>query len=300
MVTIKKMMMKFKGLRTGLAYVCVTLAIGLSTASSHTLWAEQPPAAPTSDESAATDAQQPTAAPAPADQIPTAQIPADRPRPQEKARRAYMGRVLAQPMSHLGAGWLIRPTREEEERPTESLKQLGLKPGMTTCDMGCGNGFWTLMMARVVGPSGRVLAVDIQPEMLTKLKQRTAQYGIENVEPILGAVDDPKLPAGEVDLVMMVDVYHEFSHPESMLWSIRRSLKPNGVVALLEYREEDPRVPIKPKHKMSKPQIMKEYQNNGFKLVREYNDLPWQHLMFFARDDSPLEAIEPQPFSVQR
>ncbi len=227
-------------------------------------------------------------------------VEADPPRPQEQARRAYLGRVVAQPMSHLGAGWLIRPTRQEEERPDESLKQLGLEEGMTTCDMGCGNGFWTLMMARVVGPSGRVLAVDIQPEMLKKLELRALESKLENVEPILGEVDDPKLPVGEIDLVMMVDVYHEFSHPESMLWSIRRSLKPDGVVALLEYREEDPRVPIKPRHKMSKPQIMKEYHANGFKLVREYNELPWQHLMFFARDDSPLPAIEPEPFSVQR
>lgn len=225
---------------------------------------------------------------------------AERPRPDEEARRSYLGRVIAKPMSHLGAGWLVRPTRQEEERPDQSLKQLGLQAGMTTCDMGCGNGFWTLMMARVVGPQGRVLAVDIQPQMLTKLRQRADRFEIENVEPILGDVDDPKLPAGEVDLVLMVDVYHEFSHPESMLWSIRRSLKPEGVVALLEYREEDPRVPIKPLHKMSKPQIMKEYKQNGFKLVREYNGLPWQHLMFFARDDSPLEAIEPEPFSVQR
>ncbi len=98
------------------------------------------------------------------------------------------------------------------------------------------------------------------------------------------SVDDPNLPAGQVDLLLMVDVYHEFSHPESMLWGIRRSLKPTGVVALLEYREEDPDVPIKPLHKMSKRQIMKEYEQNGFKLVREYNRLPWQHLMFFARD----------------
>jgi ubiquinone/menaquinone biosynthesis C-methylase UbiE len=103
------------------------------------------------------------------------------------------------------------------------------------------------------------------------------------------------LPIGEVDMVLMVDVYHEFSHPQSMLWSIRRSLKPKGVVALLEYREEDPSVPIKPRHKMSKRQIIKEYQANRLKLVREYNGLPWQHLMFFARDDSPLQEIDPKP-----
>lgn len=198
-------------------------------------------------------------------------------------------------MSHLGAPWLIRPNRDDEENVSDSYQQLKLAPGMVVCDMGCGNGYWSLPMARDVAPDGRVLAVDIQPEMLIKLRQRAAKQGIDNIEPILGQVDDPQLPVGEVDLVLMVDVYHEFSHPESMLWGIRRALKPDGVVALLEYREEDPSVPIKPLHKMSKVQIMKEYTANGFKLVREYNQLPWQHLMFFARDDSPQAGIEPLP-----
>lgn len=219
----------------------------------------------------------------------------ERPRPVEKARRTYLGRIVAQPMSHLGAPWLIRPERDDEERASESFKKLELKPGMVVCDLGCGNGYWTLPMARDVGPEGRVLAVDIQREMLQKLRVRAARVKIENIEPVLGAIDDPRLPAGEIDLLLMVDVYHEFSHPESMLWSIRRSLKPEGVIALLEYREEDPTVPIKPRHKMSKKQIIKEYEANGLKLVREYNKLPWQHLMFFARDDSPLPKIEPVP-----
>lgn len=219
----------------------------------------------------------------------------ERERPEEKARKSYLGRVLAKPMSHMGASWLIRPERDEEERASVSFKQLQLKPGMTVCDLGCGNGYWSLPMARDVGAEGRVLAVDIQREMLHKLRERSARVKVNNIEPILGKVDDPNLPANEVDLLLMVDVYHEFSHPESMLWGIRRSLKPEGVIALLEYREEDPAVPIKPLHKMSKQQIMKEYQQNGFKLVREFNELPWQHLMFFARDDSPLEAIEPVP-----
>ena len=131
--------------------------------------------------------------------------------------------------------------------------------------------------------------------MLQKLRERSAKFNYTHIEPIRSTVSDPKLPENEVDLLLMVDVYHEFSHPESMLWGIRRSLKPNGVVALLEYREEDPRVPIKPLHKMSKNQILKEYQQNGFKLVREFNELPWQHLMFFARDDSPLPEIEAVP-----
>ena len=219
----------------------------------------------------------------------------ERPRPVEEARRSYLGRVLAKPMSHLGAPWLIRPEREEEERASESFKQLKLAPGMAVCDLGCGNGYWTLPMARDVGEGGKVYAVDIQREMLQKLRQRSSKYKLNNIEPVLGKVDDPNLPANQIDLVLMVDVYHEFSHPESMLWGIRRSLKPKGVVALLEYREEDPNVPIKPLHKMSKRQIMKEYTANGFKLVREFNELPWQHLMFFARDDSPLEKIEPVP-----
>lgn len=226
---------------------------------------------------------------------PPVQKRAERPRPVEDSRRSYLGRVLAKPMSHLGAPWLIRPEREEEERASESFKQLKLVKGMNVCDLGCGNGYWTLPMARDVGEDGTVYAVDIQREMLQKLRQRSSKYKLNNIEPVLGKVDDPNLPPNKVDLVLMVDVYHEFSHPESMLWGIRRSLTSKGVVALLEYREEDPGVPIKPLHKMSKRQIMKEYGANGFKLVREYNKLPWQHLMFFARDDSPLEKIEPVP-----
>ncbi len=219
----------------------------------------------------------------------------ERPKPTEQARKTYLGRVVAQYMSHQGAPWLIRPERDQEENASESFRELGLTEGMTVCDLGCGNGYWTLPIANKIGKQGRVLAVDIQREMLHKLRERSARAKIEHIEPILGKIDDPNLPAGEVDLLLMVDVYHEFSHPESMLWGIRRSLKPEGVVALLEYREEDPTVPIKPLHKMSKTQIMKEYRQNGFKLVREYNKLPWQHLMFFARDDSPLEEIEPLP-----
>ncbi|MEL6898061.1 MAG: class I SAM-dependent methyltransferase [Planctomycetota bacterium] len=219
-----------------------------------------------------------------------------RPRPVEEAQRVFMGRRVAMPMSHFGAGWLIRNNRNEQENVVLAEKNLGLKPGDVACDIGCGNGFWTLKMAKTVGKEGAVFAVDIQPEMLEKLKRRSASAGIGNVRPILGSIHDPKLPENSVDLVMMVDVYHEFSHPQSMLWAIRRSLKPTGVVALLEYRLEDPEVPIKLLHKMDKPQIMKEYRANGLKLVREFNGLPWQHMMFFARDDSPLPEIQPKAF----
>ncbi|TWU19583.1 class I SAM-dependent methyltransferase [Allorhodopirellula heiligendammensis] len=236
-------------------------------------------------------------------------------RPDEQARRTYMGRIVAQPMSHLGASWLVRPERNDEENALEALNELNLEPGMTVVDLGCGNGYWTLPMARkcaapaeadangtepgrgAVGQdalAGQVLAVDIQAEMLQKLRQNMLRAGVANIQPVRGKVDDPQLPVGKVDLVLLVDVYHEFSHPQSMLWAIRRSLKPNGVIALLEYRAEDPAVPIKPLHKMSKQQIMKEYAASNLKLVREYNDLPWQHLMFFARDDSPLPEIAPE------
>ncbi|GAB5405382.1 MAG: class I SAM-dependent methyltransferase [Aureliella sp.] len=200
------------------------------------------------------------------------------------ARSHYLGRRIAQTMSHKGAGWLIRKERDAEERPREALRALQLKPGMTVCDLGCGNGFWTLLLSRGVGPDGVVLAVDIQPEMLSKLRLRCKEAGVKNVKPILGGIADPNLPDGKVDLLLMVDVYHEFSHPELMLRNIRKSLSKDGVIALLEYREEDPRVPILPLHKMSKKQIVKEYKANGLKVVRQYNKLPWQHLMFFGRD----------------
>lgn len=221
----------------------------------------------------------------------------EQPKPVEEARTEYLGRMLAEPMSHLGAAWLIRPERNFEENATQAFGQLRLKPGMKVCDLGCGNGYWTLPIARDLGPTGVVYAVDIQIEMLQQLKARAANLNLTTVEPILGDVDNPRLPADvKLDLVVLVDVYHEFSHPQSMLWEIRRALAPEGVVALLEYRQEDLNVPIKPLHKMSKNQILKEYEANGLKLVREYNELPWQHLMFFARDDSPLPKIEAEPF----
>lgn len=218
--------------------------------------------------------------------------------PEEEAREVYLGRQVAQYMTFHGAGWLIRDTRNREEATDTVMKDLDLKPGMVICDLGCGNGYYTLRFARQVAPRGRVFAVDIQPEMLQLLNARITRSRLDGVEPVLGEIANPKLPEGEIDLVFLADVYHEFSHPESMLYWIRRSLKPEGVVAMVEYREEDPTVPIKPLHKMSKKQIIKEYEANGFKLVREFNGLPIQHLMYFARDDSPLPKIEAEPWDV--
>ena len=189
-------------------------------------------------------------------------------------------------MHYTGAPWLVRESRQREEDCRRLLRELNVRRGQTVCDMGCGNGFYTLPIARLTGSEGKVYAVDIQPEMLTMLESRANEFGIENVETILSTQTDSQLPAGSIDLVLLVDVYHEFSHPKEMLQAIRKSLKINGRIALAEFRAEDPLVPIKPLHKMSKKQILKEFTANGFKLIREFDDLPWQHLMFFTRDNA--------------
>lgn len=196
----------------------------------------------------------------------------------------YKGREIAQTMHYAGAPWLTRESRDREEDGNTLVRELKLKPGMTVCDMGCGNGFYTLRIAKKLGPKGQVLAVDIQPEMLTLLRERAAAAGVTNVKPVLGSVIDPQLPEASCDLILCVDVYHEFSHPEHMLRAMRKALKPDGRLVLVEFRMEDPQVPIKLEHKMSKEQILKELPPNGFKLTREFDDLPWQHVMWFAPD----------------
>ena len=196
----------------------------------------------------------------------------------------YMGRQIARTMHYTGAEWLIRNEREREERCSMMIANLGIKRGMTICDMGCGNGFHTLRMAELTGEKGIVLGVDVQSEMLEYLRERTEEQGIENVVPILGSFHHPRLPPNSIDMILLVDVYHEFSHPEPMLAAMRKSLKPEGVIVLVEYRAEDPTVPIKRLHKMSRKQVDKELTANGFKLVREFDRLPWQHMMFYGRD----------------
>ncbi len=198
----------------------------------------------------------------------------------------YMGRRVAQTMGHQGADWLIRDTREREERCSLMLANLGIKRGMTICDMGCGNGYYALQMAQMTGEKGYVVGVDVQPEMLSLLRDRMEKEGVENIIPILGSFHNPHLPENLVDMILLVDVYHEFSHPEEMLAAMRKSLKPDGVAVFLEYRAEDPNVPIKRLHKMSKDQVNKELTANGFKLVKEFDDLPWQHMMFFGKDEA--------------
>jgi 2-polyprenyl-3-methyl-5-hydroxy-6-metoxy-1,4-benzoquinol methylase len=202
------------------------------------------------------------------------------------AKAGYKGREIAVTMHYLGAPWLTRESRQREEDCTLLLKALDVKPGQVVCDMGCGNGFYTLQLAKLVGDTGRVLAVDIQPEMLHLLSERAKEAELANIEAIQGTPIDPKLPERGVDLILLVDVYHEFSHPEAMLKAMRRALKPGGRIALAEFRLEDRNVPIKLLHKMSKKQILKEFPPNGFKLVEQFDKLPWQHLMFFQRDDA--------------
>lgn len=199
------------------------------------------------------------------------------------ALKFYYGREIAQTMHYAGAPWLTRDSREREEDGAAMIKQLRVQPGQTVCDMGCGNGYHTLQLAKLVGPTGSVLAVDIQPEMLTLLRERAKQAEVTNVKPILGSLVDPQLPTGEVDLVLCVDVYHEFSHPEHMLRAIHKALRPKGRLVLVEFREEDENVPIKPEHKMSKRQVLKELDPNGFKVVEQFDGLPWQHMMFFEK-----------------
>lgn len=196
--------------------------------------------------------------------------------------KVYMGREIAQVMGHLGAGWLTRDGRVAEERPDLLVAALKLKPADVVADVGAGTGYFTFRLAPLV-PRGKVLAVDIQPEMLAMLNAEEKRRGLNNVETILGTTSDPKLPAGTVDLVLLVDAYHEFDFPREMMQGIARGLRPGGRVALVEYRAEDPAVNIKPHHKMAEAQAVKEMAAVGLEHLSTDDSLPQQHLMFFAK-----------------
>jgi ubiquinone/menaquinone biosynthesis C-methylase UbiE len=195
----------------------------------------------------------------------------------------YMGREIALVMGHEAAGWLDRREREQEEQPAKLLDTLKLKAGEVVADVGAGSGYLTFRIAPRVGPTGKVLAVDIQPEMLALIRQRMKQRGITNVEPVLGTVSDPKLPAGGVDTIIMVDVYHEFSHPYEMTEGMVKALKVGGRLVFVEYRLEDENVPIKLVHKMSEKQVIKEMGPFPLKHVKTYGELPWQHIIVFEK-----------------
>ncbi len=197
----------------------------------------------------------------------------------------YMGREIAMVMTFHGAPWLERPEREEEERLSELVKQLGLKPGMTAADVGAGSGVISVMMAREVGDTGKVLAIDIQQEMLELLGDKLNRIGVKNIELVLGTAKSPKLKPESVDLALMVDVYHEFEFPYEMMLELSKALKPGGRVAFVEYRREDPQVPIKLVHKMTEAQVKKEIglPEFGLKWKETIGTLPRQHIVVFER-----------------
>lgn len=193
------------------------------------------------------------------------------------------GRVFALPMGVAGAPWLDRWEREAEEDPDLAMRLIRVARGSTVADLGAGSGYFTVRLARAVGAAGKVYAVDIQSGMLELLKTAVARERLTNVVPVLSTEDNPRLPDESLDLVLMVDVYHELSSPQVTLGHLKRALKPGGRLVLLEYRAEDPNVPIRPEHKMTKAQVKLEIEHEGFRQQRVYDDLPRQHLIVFTR-----------------
>jgi precorrin-6B methylase 2 len=193
------------------------------------------------------------------------------------------GRQIAGVMGVQGADWLNRPEREKEENPEGALDALKIRPGMVVADVGAGTGYMSLRLARRVGPTGRVYANDLQPEMLRRLRANAEQAGLTNIETVQGEEADPKLPPGQMDLVLLVDVYHEFSKPREMIDKIRESLKPDGRLVLLEYRKEDPNVPIREEHKMTVKEVKAELEPQGLLLSQVIETLPRQHILILTK-----------------
>ena len=193
------------------------------------------------------------------------------------------GRRFAQTMGVEGADWLDRAERDQEEDPDRAIDVLKLQKGATVADIGAGSGYMTEKLSKKVGPMGKVYATDIQQGMIDLLNKRIARRKLANVTPVLSTQDDPRLPMEAIDLVIMVDVYHELSQPQLMLRHIKASLKPGGRLVLVEYRKEDPNVPIRPEHKMSVAEAKLEVEAEGFKLTTTNEDLPRQHVLIFTR-----------------
>jgi ubiquinone/menaquinone biosynthesis C-methylase UbiE len=194
-------------------------------------------------------------------------------------RHPVSGRIFAPVMGVGGAGWLERPERENEEAPSKAIEALDLKPGMVVADIGAGSGYYASRMAKRVGPTGRVYATDIQAGMIALLERRIAAEGLANVTTVLGGVDDPKLPPKSIDLAIMVDVYHELQEPQIFLQRLKDTFKPGGRLVLVEFRKEDPKVPILEVHKMSVAEVKAEMEAEGFVIDKVIDILPWQHII---------------------
>jgi ubiquinone/menaquinone biosynthesis C-methylase UbiE len=199
----------------------------------------------------------------------------------EAQRHPVSGRVIAQVMGYEGADWLERPEREDEEQPSKAIRALGIKPGQVVADVGAGSGYYTVRLAKQVGPIGRVFATDIQPEMLSLLKKRLSRERLDNVELVLATDVDPRLPEGQLDLILMVDVYHELARPQEVLRKLRAALKPDGRLVLIEFRKESAWVPIREEHKMSVKEARMELEAEGYRFDRVIDVLPWQHILVF-------------------
>jgi ubiquinone/menaquinone biosynthesis C-methylase UbiE len=194
----------------------------------------------------------------------------------------YMGRQIAHVMSHFGIDWLEREEREMEENTSLLLKNLAVKPGMVVADIGAGSGYHSALLSKMVG-TGKVFAVDVEPEMIAYLNARIKQEKLSSIVPILSTEQKVSLPENTIDMMLLVDVYHEFSFPYEMALSMRAALKPGGKLVLVEFRAEDPTVPIKTIHKMSEAQAIKEFKAAGFAFDKNIDNLPWQHCMVFTK-----------------
>jgi SAM-dependent methyltransferase len=218
--------------------------------------------------------------------------PAPKPEPLYETRaehdpngigKFFMGREIARVMGHQAADWLERPEREEEEKTELMIEALKFREGEVVADIGCGSGYVARKISKRVGDTGVIYGVDIQQEMLDVLMKRMAMFRIKNVKPVLGEITDPKLPPDSCDTMILVDVYHEFDHPYEMVANMVRALKPGGRLVFVEFRAEDPNVPIKTVHKLSEAQVRKEMALHPLEFAENIGILPWQHILIFRK-----------------
>jgi protein-L-isoaspartate O-methyltransferase len=198
-----------------------------------------------------------------------------------QATHPISGRVIAGVMGHQGATWLERPERETEEAPSKAIAALKLRPGQAVADIGAGSGYYTMLLSAAVGPGGRVYATDIQPEMLALIRKKIDTHRVSNVELVLGTTTESRLPDATIDLALMVDVYHELAQPQAFLQSLKRALKPDGRLVLIEFRKESAWVPIREEHKMTVREARMELEPEGYRFDQVIDDLPWQHILVF-------------------